>query len=549
MIGPIKLGMRRGLIAALGAVAACLLAPGAAFGLGVTGTVTPANLQAGAHSDIAVHVDFTGGQVKDLTIGLPPGVVGDPQATPLCTVAELNADACAANTQVGEVSANVTLLGLLPLTVPGKLFNLVAQPGEPARFGIVLTPVPLLPLGQIILQSAVQLRPTDFGLNTIINDIPNTTVVAGDTTINSQDITLYGTAPGTGKPFMRNPTSCTPATSNFSAVPYSGSDATGQASFTPTNCGALPFSPTFSARVGAAGQTAPQSHPPVTTAIDQDNGEAGLRNATVFLPPNLSADINALSATCAQADFDAGNCPANSITGTAVATSPLLTEPLTGPVALITNPGLPKVGLDLRGQLPLKLTGSFVVTGSGTGVAFNDLPDIPIGHFALTFHGGDGGLSITTSDLCRSPSIFNNSFTGWNGATQSGSATAAVDGCGPFIPLKIKGSLRKAHSSQPKMKLRVDGGSSQLSTVKVKLPKSLELGSGKKGIKAKNAFDISHSKRKIEITAQSSLVNLKVGQGALRRTGHIGKRVKLKVTVTDTGGITSTKTVKLRARG
>src|SRR6185436_17485297 len=109
MSGPIKLGMRKGLFAAIAATAFCLLAPGAAWGLGVSGTVTPASLQAGAHSDIAVHVDFTGGQVKDLTIGLPPGVVGDPTATPLCTVAQLNANACPADTQVGEVSANVAI--------------------------------------------------------------------------------------------------------------------------------------------------------------------------------------------------------------------------------------------------------------------------------------------------------------------------------------------------------------------------------------------------------------------------------------------------------
>ncbi|MDX6616971.1 MAG: hypothetical protein QOD60_2062 [Solirubrobacterales bacterium] len=541
-----KLGMRRGLIAMLGAVAACLLAPGAAFGLGITGTVTPASLQAGAHSDITVHVDFTGGQVKDLTIGLPPGVVGDPQATPLCTVAQLNANACPANTQVGEVSANVTILSLLPLTVPGKLFNLEAQPGEPARFGIVLSPLPL-PLGQIILQSAVQLRQTDFGLNTVINGIPNTTLASGDTTITSQDITLYGTAPGTGKPFMRNPSSCTPATTNFSAVPYSGADATAQDSFTPTGCGSEPFSPTFSARVGGPGQTAAQSHPPVSTAIDQDVGEAGLQNATVLLPPNFSAELNVLSQTCAQADFDAGNCPANSIVGSAIATSPLLTEPLQGPVALITNPGLPKVGLDLRGPLPLKLTGGFVITPSGTGVGFQNLPDIPIGHFALTFNGGPGGLVATTADLCYTASIFNTSFDSWSGANTGGNTTASVDGCGPPTPRKIKGSLRKAHSPHPKLSLKITGGA-ELRSVKVKLPKSLALGKGSDGIEAES-LTIKHGKRNLAITTASPKLNLKIGSGELIRTGAIGKRVKLKVKVVDASGSSTTRKVKIKARG
>ena len=97
--------------------------------------------QAGAHSDFHIHMDFGGGQVKDLTVGLPPGLVGDPNATPQCTVAQLNADGCPANTQVGRVIANATVtVGVLPVTldVNGDLYNLTPQPGEPARFGIVL---------------------------------------------------------------------------------------------------------------------------------------------------------------------------------------------------------------------------------------------------------------------------------------------------------------------------------------------------------------------------------------------------------------------------
>ena len=45
---------------------------------------------------------------------------------------------------------------------------------------------------------------------------------------------------------------------------------------------------------------------------------------------------------------------------------------------------LPKLGLDLRGSLPLQLTGTFVLSG-GTGVQFSGLPDIPISNFELRF--------------------------------------------------------------------------------------------------------------------------------------------------------------------
>ncbi len=382
------------------------------------------------------------------------------------------------------------MLHSLPITLPPPLDEVLLPP--------------------IIIQSGVQLRGSDFGLDTVINDLPNTATVLSlggiplvpvPVHLTSMDLTLLGGAGMPPRPFMRNPTSCTTATTNFTADSYTapGTTVTGSASFTPTNCGAQPFSPTFSPRLGAAGQTAAQSHPPVSTAIDQDVGEAGLRNATVLLPPNLSAELNVLSQTCDQAAFDAGNCPPNSIVGSAIATSPLLTEPLQGPVALIANPGLRKVGLDLRGPLAMKLVGGFVITPSGTGVAFPNLPDIPIGHFALMFNGGPNGLVATTADLCYVPSIFNASFDAWSGASQSGNTTAAVDGCGPPKPRRIKGSLRKA--------------------------------------------------RKLAIKTASPSLKLRIGRGKLTRTGPIGKRVKLKVKVVDAAGPSKTRTVKIRARG
>jgi hypothetical protein len=49
----------------------------------------PNNLQARAHSDLNVHVATTGDDLKDLVISLPPGEVGNPQATPLCDPSQL----------------------------------------------------------------------------------------------------------------------------------------------------------------------------------------------------------------------------------------------------------------------------------------------------------------------------------------------------------------------------------------------------------------------------------------------------------------------------
>jgi hypothetical protein len=425
-----------------GALAMLVAAPAAAQAINVSGTAAPSNTSAGAHSDVNIHLAFSGGQVRDLTVGLPPGMVGDPNATPKCSVAQLNADACDPITQVGTVNAVANLLGLIGVPVTGKLFNLDPQPGEPARFGIVLTPL----VGpKIILQSAVQLRPTDFGLNTVISDIPNT-ALGLPVTISSQDITLFGVAPGTGKPFMRNPTSCTPATTNFTAVPYSGATGTGSASFTPTNCGALDFSPSFSVALDVPTRQPAGERPTLITSIDQDNGEAGLQDAKVFISPDMGADLSRLdpALVCSQADFAAGNCPQVAVLGDAIATSPLLTAPLSGPVYLLENPaGVARVGLDLQGQLHLKLQGQL---GLDNTTEFAGLPDIPIAHFALRFNGGPGSILQTSRDICNPPApVFHADFLGYNGASRSVDSAASVTCHGPATKCKKAKHKKKKH--------------------------------------------------------------------------------------------------------
>jgi hypothetical protein len=443
--------VRRRLIGTLAVAAALLILPASAQALGLSNlSAAPADTQAGAHSDFHIHMGFSGGQVKDLTVGLPPGMVGNPNATLKCTVTELNGDNCPDNTVVGSVTANVSVtllgLGLLPpLDVDGDLYNLDPQPGEPARFGIVLRPLDLggvLPnlLPPIILQSAVQLRP-DFGLNTVINMIPSKTVADGDTTINSQDITLFGSRPWMSEPFMRNPTSCDHEhTTTFSAVPYSGASASDQATFTTDNCSALDFSPAFSAIVGGANTSMKTS---VTTSIDQDLDEAGLVQARVVIPPDLNPDVQLLGNRCSPADFEASICPPNSIMGSAVAASPLLSQPLAGNVVFVETGGTPDIGLDLQGQLHLLLRGSL---GLDKAVVFDGLPDIPIAHFALTFPSAPG-LLIASRNLCvPPPPLFHADFTGYNGATTAVDSSATVQGaCGQNAATKCKKAKKKKH--------------------------------------------------------------------------------------------------------
>src|SRR4029078_6080266 len=129
------------------------------------------------------------------------------------------------------------------------LYNLEAPSGEPARFGIVLRPTgsdPLPALQKIIQVSDVKLRQSDFGLNTVLADIPNVAhalsgTLSVPTDINSLDISLNGTVGGQG--FMRNPTSCGTKTTKFTADSYANPNQTitRQASYDSLHCAAVRF--------------------------------------------------------------------------------------------------------------------------------------------------------------------------------------------------------------------------------------------------------------------------------------------------------------------
>ena len=557
---------RRAWIACAAVALGCLAAaPSAHAAFTVTGTASPSNPTSGANSNFNININFEGttsaDSVKDLTVHLPPGLVGDPQATPLCTVAQLNNDNCPDNSQLGTVSSVADPVGApLPVTVNGKLYNLVPQPGEPARFGIVLTP----DVGnKIVLQSAARLRKDDFGLDSVVTDIPNTANLGPGPLsnvpirIDSQTLTLFGNA-STGKAFLRNPTSCGTSTTGFTATSHSGETATAESTFTLTGCENLPFSPTLTGVVGSPGQTEPATKPELTTVIEQAPDEAGLERAQVILPELVSADSTVLGNECPTPQFQASSCPPETIVGKAVSESPLLPVPLEGDVSVVESltPGeLPNLGVDLKGPLAIQLRGNFVLV-PGPGNVFEGLPDIPISRFELTFTANK--LVSTQRDLCEPPTpAFQTDFVGHNGKTQAGPVEAQVAGCAPSAEVK----LSKSRSKHPRLKAEVQGGGSTLRKVKMKLPRQLKFGKKKafkRGAKAigdagslgKKALKRGARSLKVNAGDGAATLKVKARKKALKRVKKIkkGKSLRFPITVEDAGGFKTKLTPSADAR-
>jgi hypothetical protein len=541
-------------------------APAAQAAFGITSfSAQPASKAAGANSDLSVSFDVAdpSAGLKDITVHLPPGLIGNPLATPTCTEAKLKADDCPARSDVGDATNQIAVkpLGLLPipLTVNGQVYNVEPRKGEPARFGIVLDPSPVPGLGgavlpKIVLQQTARLRQSDFGLDTSLRDIPRSAEIGGVSTpleVRGVALTLEGKVNG-GKRFLRNPTSCKLQTVAIDAGAYNGATASAQDRFTTTNCAALPFSPTFSARIHQVSRDLAE---PVqlTTSISQTIEEAGLRRAAVSLPTDIQGNADALAIQCPEATFDTGTCPADTQVGTAVAASPLQPKPLSGAVYLVQGAGFPQLGIDLKGGLALKVKGGISLVPTPGGpiqivVTFDGLPDIPLSDFSLTFAGGEGGLNKAARNPCAPPPFnFTADFVAHSGATRTvdadADATCPGTGGGGNGNAKARVEIARLGSGKPRLRIRLRDRGAKIRRAEVKLPRGLKVGAKRRLSKRSHVSgggSLRGHARLLHVRdgdGGSGKVRVRLGRGAVKakrglRAKELG-RFRVKVRTTD----------------
>ena len=514
----------------------------------------PADVKGGAHSDVTIHVETQGGDIKDLDLHLPPGLVGNPNATPRCPLATFRANGqCPDATQVGEASNDLVLDAVgLPLTASGPIYNVQTEGNEPARLGIrVNSPIP--GAAPILLESVASTRPTDQGLDSALRNIPNK-ADGQDITITALDVVLYGKsgAQKNGKPFARNPTSCAVAETSFDAVSYAGEKATTKTSFTPTNCELLPFDPSFTAAV--TGDSGQGEKPTLATNVGQVDGEANTRRVAVTLPTDFGVSLQNLGRACTPEQFSADQCPPAATVGSATAVTPLLTTPLQGPVDFVVGSGnLPDLVLRLKGQLTLTLRGTNAFApGGGQITTFDGLPDVPLSQFELRFGGGESGLLTATRDLCAGPPPqFGATFTAHSGKEVTKTVAATVAGCTQTTPtVKPKPPTAKLRLRGKSLRLTVRGNGRRVRKVRMTLPKGVAIAKNARGrVSGANAkgTKLRFRSKVVELTvpgAGARSVGLALRSGAVRNAGALRKRAA-RVVVTTRDGKRTTK--RLRA--
>jgi hypothetical protein len=166
--------------------------------------------------------------------------------------------------------------------------------------------------------------------------------------------------------------------------------------------------------------------------------ESGLAYSRVTLPKTMFLDNAHIGTVCTRVQFREGategeKCPAGSIIGSAKAVTPILDQPLEGPIYLRSNPEreLPDIAAALHGQEISVVAVAHTDSGKGGGLrsTFEVIPDAPISSVDIDLFGGSKGLIESSRNLCSYKPKATVNFKGHNGKQQNLKLALKATGC------------------------------------------------------------------------------------------------------------------------
>jgi hypothetical protein len=378
------------------------------------GTVSPS---AGEFSPFVLEVTRGDGEqnIVGVELSLPPGLLAKLAGVPLCSSAAAASGSCPTASQVGRVSV-ATGPGTSPLWIPqpGKAPTAVylAGPykGEPYSL-VVRVPAQAGPfdLGTVVTRVALAVDPVTTQVTAVSDPLPQ--ILEGvPVTYRTVQVDVDR------RSFTLNPTSCDPMRVRSRLAGAAGTLATPSSRFQAANCAGLGFKPPLSLRL--RGGTKRGQYPQLRAVLRPRRGDANLARASVALPHSEFLAQEHIRTICTRVQFAADNCPKASIYGHARAVSPLLDQPLAGPVYLrsSSNP-LPDLVVALRGSIDVDLAGRIDSIEGGIRTTFPSVPDAPVTKFVLNMKDGAKSLLVNSRNLCSGVDRATVKMDGQNGQT------------------------------------------------------------------------------------------------------------------------------------
>ena len=160
--------------------------------------------------------------------------------------------------------------------------------------------------------------------------------------------------------FTINPTNCGALSIDSQGIGDQGTLTDFSSYFHAVNCSHLGFKPTMTVRqLGGTKATERSTNPPLQFDLKTRAGDANIKSVAVTLPKAFEIDQRHLGNICSKGSSNRTTAPAAQPIGKAMTKTPLLDQPLTGPVYAVSGFGnLPHLVFILDGQ----------VTSAGGGI-------------------------------------------------------------------------------------------------------------------------------------------------------------------------------------
>jgi hypothetical protein len=411
--------------------------------------------QAGGYSPFSLSFSRTDTDqdLAGLSVTLPPGLLAKVAGVPLCPDASANAGTCPEASLLGTVQAGAGP-GPDPFFLSGKAYLTGPYKGGPYGLAVEVPAVAgPFNLGTVVVRQSIRIDPHSAQVTAVSDPLP--TILDGiPLRVRRIDVTLD--RPG----FTFNPTNCTPMTVTGTVTSTQGVSANVSSRFQAGGCRELPFNPKFTVNTQAA--TSKKQGASLLVKGTFPAGNANLHGVAVTLPKQLPARLTTIQQACIQATFAANPaaCPIGSNIGTVTASTPVLANPVSGPVYLVSHGGaaFPDIVMVLQGEgVTLEVVGNIDIKHGVTSSTFTSIPDAPITTFTLNLpegpHSGLGAVvpAKAKGSLCGQSLSMPFTITGQNGAVVKQPVKIAVTGCAKAK--KKKGKARhpkKAHGGKKK---------------------------------------------------------------------------------------------------
>jgi hypothetical protein len=397
--------------------------PARPFGLGFSAGVSDAT--AGARTPFSLRITRPQGdqELDKITAATPPGFTARLKGVAICPQSaidqaaarknsgegalELNHPSCPAASQVGTTTIGAgtgRTDGISPSVFyvkTGKVYLTGPYKGAPLSFTFIVPAVAgPFDLGVQVVRTALRVDSKTAQVTAESDPIPQ---MLDGIPLDIRDVRV-DLDPG----FSVNPTNCEPMAISGKVTGANGAVANISNPFQVGDCASLKFKPNLKIQLHGGTKRADYQRLTATVTYPEGPGYANISRAAVTLPHSEFLAQEHIRTVCTRVQFAAHACPAGSIYGHATAMTPLLDQPLTGPVYLRSSDNkLPDLVAALRGPdaqpIEVELDGRTDSIHGGIRNTFDLVPDAPVSKFTLQLQGGKKSLIVNSRNLCAGP--------------------------------------------------------------------------------------------------------------------------------------------------